>query len=508
MTPKQSWKMLGIAPTSDKRAIKKAYAAKLKSIDPDKDPKAFLELREALDRATWESAYVENSETYAEDIEALEPDFQPAEGEDYPLSGFAEDLITPIRDGEAPSDFQPLPEQHSPNFTPEDEEGDDGDEGDYTPYDGTDPELAKDHPRNRLANILWGDEPLTAALEDEARLLYTQIISDPKMDEIDHGTQMEDWFGWMINQTMRRSDCILPWAVEHFKWRDKLGGIHTPWFAEAIVGRARDLRRLIALQNPAHHGHAAFRRLAEPHPGPLTQLEKVRFKGDTLTLLSSIRSKFPTLEWDMDAETVALWQPLLEKQDASIAATGGKGTSWWRIGFFIYAILALIGFVFGGNDTPKPNGPNMADVLIYPEGITPPPAYVTLEESTKTAIRMLATDDLIRSQKKLEQKQVEIGKPPRADLPAEPLFSDAARPVVMEQVRKEIAEATRKAQSKMPAPSPTQPEIAEQYLPKTPAAPPPLPPAEIKSSLDEMSPEERKKLMERVRQALEETNKQ
>ena len=57
MRPPQAWKKLGIGATADRREIKRAYAAKLKTIDPDADPEAFLRLREALDVATLQSEY-------------------------------------------------------------------------------------------------------------------------------------------------------------------------------------------------------------------------------------------------------------------------------------------------------------------------------------------------------------------------------------------------------------------------------------------------------------------
>ena len=51
------WALLGIAPTDDKKEVKRAYARKLKTIDVDADPAAFVRLREALDAAVeWGTA--------------------------------------------------------------------------------------------------------------------------------------------------------------------------------------------------------------------------------------------------------------------------------------------------------------------------------------------------------------------------------------------------------------------------------------------------------------------
>lgn len=45
------WQVLGIAPTDDERAIKRAYAAQLKHNKPDKHPEGFRQLREAYEQA-------------------------------------------------------------------------------------------------------------------------------------------------------------------------------------------------------------------------------------------------------------------------------------------------------------------------------------------------------------------------------------------------------------------------------------------------------------------------
>ena len=45
------WDILGLAPDADVRAIKRAYAAKLKQSRPEDDPEAFSELRSAYEQA-------------------------------------------------------------------------------------------------------------------------------------------------------------------------------------------------------------------------------------------------------------------------------------------------------------------------------------------------------------------------------------------------------------------------------------------------------------------------
>lgn len=52
-----AWQQLGIEPTTNLRAIKKAYAIKLKQIDQDTQPDQFISLREALQTAQYEAQY-------------------------------------------------------------------------------------------------------------------------------------------------------------------------------------------------------------------------------------------------------------------------------------------------------------------------------------------------------------------------------------------------------------------------------------------------------------------
>lgn len=51
------WEILGLEPTNDERAIKRAYAVRLKSVDVDAQPREFQELREAYETALAHRTY-------------------------------------------------------------------------------------------------------------------------------------------------------------------------------------------------------------------------------------------------------------------------------------------------------------------------------------------------------------------------------------------------------------------------------------------------------------------
>jgi hypothetical protein len=82
MTLRYPWSHLGIEPTDDQKAIRKAYAVKLRETRPDEDPAGFQALLEARDHALNESRYLQIRGVSVQDEPPQEIDERPAAPDD------------------------------------------------------------------------------------------------------------------------------------------------------------------------------------------------------------------------------------------------------------------------------------------------------------------------------------------------------------------------------------------------------------------------------------------
>ena len=81
-----AWAVLGILPGSDRDAVRRAYAAKLKQTNPEDDPAGFMKLREAYE---WVLRWGLHDATAADDDDAEEDADEDEAGDDWGDSGDA-----------------------------------------------------------------------------------------------------------------------------------------------------------------------------------------------------------------------------------------------------------------------------------------------------------------------------------------------------------------------------------------------------------------------------------
>jgi hypothetical protein len=106
------WDVLAIAPTDDPKVIRRAYAARLKQIDPDRDRETFARLRQALEWALARAAQPRRTAP-------PRPEPDPAQDASSPVTPEAARLRQARRDSHARSVDPPASVRSSPPAPPE-----------------------------------------------------------------------------------------------------------------------------------------------------------------------------------------------------------------------------------------------------------------------------------------------------------------------------------------------------------------------------------------------------
>ena len=269
------WERLGIERTDDVTAIKKAYAKRLKQIDVEADPRAFISLREARD--------------FALDF-AKSPAPDAAEAGDYEAGDWAEEPEFAERD-----DWLISPAPDSRGMP-------------------ADPALvaeaaARQERFEELESLLFADEAKPGSA-DRMRLLVRQILADPEMIGLADSERIEAWLAWASAASEPRSDPILPLVVEHFGWESKFEDWDLDYSIVAAVQRYRGLLFREVATPAGSPYHKAWLELTRT--GPRLGWDRYLAAGGIARLLTIIRDHCPAAEDLLNPHRVALWDEHLE----------------------------------------------------------------------------------------------------------------------------------------------------------------------------------------------------
>ncbi len=252
------WQELDVAATTDIRAIRSAYARRLKSIDVDNDPDAFIRLRGALEAALRLAALPEPSEP---------PTFERPETPASTERGrpdWAERAPPPMVD-------------HAPRRILEDQ-------------------------MRRLELGLSGDVGQPSVRQDLESLAGDILAAAPVLS-IDHGARLEHWWATLLQRTAPASDFLIEPVATHFGWTEKAKDWRTPPAILAALSRRADARFRDEISSPAHRWSAAWRRLKAPPPWLPFESEQLRVR--MRDLLRTITSDHPALLPELNQKSVA-----------------------------------------------------------------------------------------------------------------------------------------------------------------------------------------------------------
>lgn len=343
------WNVLGIEPTRDEGAVRKAYADALRQLDLDKDIQAYSDLRGARDEGLWLARNGEDEE---------EGDFGLGSLDD-PVSG-EEDLgfdVTSVRFTE------------TGNTTGAREGG--GDWSQLNPADagaGTfdappieappEPELTEGQERARTAwtgllDILYpdgqySDEAITLDQLGEGNRHLQTLVRRADECEIDEHHALDHGLAQLMAETWPRSAPFVEAAADAFHWLDESGQIEERPALMFLNLRLRGMRFHEKVQQSDHPLNKAWIELSKP--GKARWIDKMRVKNDDVfQLLAGIRQRYPEVESYLDWERVASWENPTEN-------SGGTGLPWW------VGIIVVVGFFrivnyFASDDSASPPPP-------------------------------------------------------------------------------------------------------------------------------------------------------
>lgn len=299
------WTILGLAPTSDQTAIRRAYAKKLKVTNPEDDPQGFMALRAALEQAQqwarWQ-AYDEpddgaddETDTGAGVSEAAEAP-APANAADNALAAEPEPWGgRPTVDTPAPDTPEAL---EAARFAAEREA-----------------DFADLHAREEAlyTAVTAGEEAaMLAALE--------RLLAAPALGDIAARAITGEWLARLIAEHFPASDAIVEPAIAGFDWQYDVRGV-SPAVA-AVLDRLEVWRFVNTASRPHGQLHQGWRALtAKNLPGWRRRLGAALTGGtrQVRALLAVADHQLPGVADWLDPDAMAWWRRFLARDGFDLA---------------------------------------------------------------------------------------------------------------------------------------------------------------------------------------------
>ncbi len=244
------WRTLGIEPTTDRSAIRRAYATRLRAMDVDADPAGFARLRDARDAA---------------------------------LTGVDDPVAVP----DEPDDVAVIAEAY------------------VDPVDvGHNAEIERRFRALEALLFPGHDDPPTPAEAVAIRQHGTALLADPRLEQVDFAVGAERWFAEHLCLATPRADPMLEQAAATFGWIERRDDHALSWQARQIVDRIGAIRFAGLVGDPGHRLHRAWVELTRPDTGRRSWRLT---SGPVRELLSIVRQRYPYAEQWMNPVRLAKW---------------------------------------------------------------------------------------------------------------------------------------------------------------------------------------------------------
>jgi hypothetical protein len=306
------WSVLGIDQTGDVKAVRKAYADKLKGMDLDRDAAGYEMLRNARDMALNIAKSQAAAPAVSDDEWSVAPtDGEPAELEDYDEDWDYDDFLL-----------------DSPQQNPR-----------YEPVPIPPEELTGIGPDRELVALLFPDGEQSDAQfdpqeEEAARTAMRQVIADAHEGDLARQQMGDYWIADRLASAWPRSAPLVAEAAEAFEWEKRHGQLGEGAAQAFITARLRGMRFHEAILRPGHWGHRAWQELSNPEKGHWWQPNRPG-KSETRQLLGHIREHYPELESLLDWGKVS-----------DLGQVGGQGQEvgnpWSVFGRIVVGIIILV----------------------------------------------------------------------------------------------------------------------------------------------------------------------
>ena len=326
------WQILEIEATSDEKAIRRAYALRLKLTNPEDDPNGFKALREAYENALTQSHWLDWDEGEAADESAI--NHGPAEPEYSALAikgGI--DLV------DAPEPSQASEANEPDDFHPDDfrdtwpDEGPDEREDGWSyfqpfasapgaNFEGDAPNSQMDRTDqldlNTLANAL--ENALREAQEPEQILrCWKEMIASPELQRIDLYAYTENWLMGLLSSHRPASEILLEPAIAFFGWTKRyelspfsLTGGTIVDLSEEVARRAKARDFLARIADKRHEFRVPLRILSSQLPrNPVLRSFQRSRRHVVRRFLAHIDQKLPDAHDALNPDTVAWWRASL-----------------------------------------------------------------------------------------------------------------------------------------------------------------------------------------------------